>query len=220
MTTRSVLVCFLLTAACEGNQGDASIDPDSVVSEEPAMTANPTELPPMPEYPSARRGHLVVVTAGGTDTIQGNWPASAQVCQEPPALLVRAESPDVGFVVLLHRTAEDTIPRVYRVAATDSGFPIPPAAQVGVQQVTERGVSGFRGVFGTVELEALEPRAAGRIAVTLRELESSESRQFAAVFAELPVQPARPEDCETLRGGAPNEEPDSSASPIGGQSLE
>lgn len=140
------------------------------------------------------------MSAGGTDTLLGSWPARAAACDEPPALQVLAQSQDVGTLILLHLAQPIPDQSSYPVAVPDSGFPSPPAAQVAAQLTMPGSVRAFQAVNGTVELTALDATVSGRFAVTLRETESQDSLRYVGVFEGIPIGRAAAADCAAMAG--------------------
>ena len=60
----------------------------------------PFDSIPVPDYPEARRGRLVAVSAGSVD-ISGSWPGRAAICDSLGILQILAEEPGRGTLILL-----------------------------------------------------------------------------------------------------------------------
>lgn len=179
-----------------GGGAESAPQQESGMGEDIETPPSTVPLPPMPQVPSPARGRLVAVSAGGRDTLDGAWVARGVRCARPPVLQVMAGSEEVGTLILFHLGVDGQPTRSYAIAAVDSGFPKPPAAQMGVHVSTERGVRAFRAIDGTVDLEKLNGRTTGRFRVTLVEVDSQDSLRHAGVFLDLPVEPASGRECE------------------------
>lgn len=210
MRSIRVLLLLLCSGACGGRAAPPVEDgADTAQFEDPDALAQRRALPPMPDYPVARRLRLVAVSAGETDTVRGSWPARATSCDQPPALEVVTQDQDVGTLILVHLYRGQSALSSYPVAAPDSGFPAPPAAQLAVQIASPGSMRAFQAVYGTVELSALDAAVSGRFAVTLREIQSHDSLRYVGTFEGIPLGPALVADCAAIAGS----ENDAASSP-------
>jgi hypothetical protein len=196
---RAAAAVLLLTVACKGADRSASKQgspPDS------ARVTTSAELPPMPRYPEASRGHMEVRSAGpqGADSIQRDWAAEAGWCDSPPMLLVKSEQPGQGGTLVLLALPADRI-TTYPVTTVAQGLPTPPAAQIGVQVYRPTGSSAYQASEGNVDLYAFGPTVSGRFAVTLREINRNEKVRFAGAFREIPLSRLDPAFCTPAASG-------------------
>ncbi len=153
-------------------------------------------MPDMPSYPEPARGKLAVHSAGpaGSIEIRGEWPSEAGRCTNPGMLMVVAQEPGTGTIVLLQLPPGQQETR-YPVTTVTSGFPSPPAAQVGVNLFRPTGQFSYQAAEGEVDLYALNRVASGRFAVTLREINSDARIRYAGAFREVPVKELDPAKC-------------------------
>jgi hypothetical protein len=193
-----ILVTCLLASACGGDRDEPQPDPapDSV-----AAALDEAPLPfdsiPMPDYPAPRRGRLVAVSAGPVE-LAGSWPAQAGICNAIGVLQVLAEAPGRG-TLMLFQMPEDERVGTYPIMIVDSGAPVPPVAQVGVQVMTDGGTFGFQGDEGEIHLDTLDRDAAtGRLEVTLREITSNDRVRYAGIFSRIPVTALPPAYCDEM----------------------
>src|SRR5207253_69307 len=75
---------------------------------------------------------------GGSEEIKGAWSAEAGLCDTPPMLLVEAEEPSAGTILLLALPSANRI-TAYPVTAVQAGLRTPPGAQLGVHLVAGPG---------------------------------------------------------------------------------
>jgi hypothetical protein len=193
-----MLVTCLLAAACAGDQEepqpDAPADTIAAVQEEEPV---PFDSIPIPEYPEARRGRLVAVSAGPVD-LSGSWEGQAGICATLGVLQVLAEQPGRG-TLMLFQMPDDGRVTTYPITIVEDGVPVPPMAQVGVQIMDESGTFAFQGAEGEIHLDDLEDgEATGRIAATLREITSDERVRYAGVFSRIPVTALPQEYCDQM----------------------
>jgi len=166
----------------------------------------------MPGYPEAHRGYLVARSAG-VYTLDGEWQAHAASCDDPPVLQVLAEQPGFGALILLQMPPSAERLTRYPITIVDSGVPVAPAAQIGVQVFQDRNSYAFQGLSGDVEIYGFANRVSGRFAVTLREIRTDNEAKLAGVFDGIPIEPLPEEMCRAMR--------ESLAAPdSGGQGLE
>ncbi len=191
-------VALLLTATVGCGEQPEDTPPEVVVEEEPVRPqAVPIESIPMPEPPEPRRRFLVALSAGPQD-LSGAWEARAAICEDLGVLQVLAETPGFGTLVLFRLpTAGDRV-GVYPITYAETGAPEPPASQIGVQLFREGSAFAYQGDDGEVELTAVDERATGRFAVTLREIMSDERVRFAGVFDRIPITPLPEEQCRSI----------------------
>jgi hypothetical protein len=198
---RIAVALLLLTIACKGsersNASQATPAPDS------ARATGNAELPPMPRYPEASKGHLAVQSAGapGLDSIRRDWPAEAGWCETPPMLLVKSEQPGQGGTLVLLALPADRI-TTYPVTTVTQGLPAPPAAQIGVQVYRNTGALAYQALDGNVDLYAFGKAVSGRFAVTLREINRNEKIRFTGAFREIPLSRLDPAFCTPAATGA------------------
>lgn len=164
---------------------------------------------PMPEYPAPERGKLVGVSAG-PHSLDGAWPVRAGICADPPLLIVEASERGMGTVILLSLPPEGERITAYPVETAESGLPSPPGSRVGVQLLRD-GVWQFRATGGEVEVSSFAHQVSARFAVTLREVVSEATVQFAGALQVEPLVPlpegycgmaAQHADSVTVPGGA------------------
>lgn len=169
---------------------------DTAVSEAEAEPV-PFDSIPMPDYPAARRGRLVAVSAGAVD-LSGSWLGRAATCDDIGVLQILAEEPGRGTLILVQMPATDRL-TTYPITVVEEGLPAAPAAQVGVQILGETGNYAFQGAEGDVYLDSLvNGELSGRIATTLREISSDERSRYAGVFSRIPVAPLAQEYCDRM----------------------
>ncbi len=197
--TRALFPVLLLAACARGEAppadgGDTTAADDSIAA---ATAVADTALPAMPDYPAARRAHLVAHAVGALDT-DVTWPAWAGRCDRPPMLVVIADEPRSGASVLLHLPSGDSLTGSYPISAADSGAPpVPPAAQLGFQFFETSTADVYQSADGVVEVSRLSPnRVSGRFAVTIQHVGDQDRARVAGVFAEVPVRALPPDWCE------------------------
>ncbi len=191
--TRLVSGSLVVVAlACGGERQSAP--PAVQVQGEPT----PGDSIQMPSYPEARRGYLVARSAGAYD-LNGQWPARAVVCEDPPVMEILSQQPGVGTIAVLRLPEQAQRLTSYPIAIVDSGTPVPPAAQMGV---VLQGTSAyaFQGLEGQVQLTSISDRVSGRFQVTLREITSDDLAKYAGVFETVPLVQMSAEQCEEHRG--------------------
>ena len=199
-TTVSLLV--LIAAPLAGCKKGHERKPVQVNA--PAQPSTPPAvLPPIPRYPDATKGHMVVVSAvpAGFDTISRDWPAEAGTCTTPPMLLVKSEREGAGGTLLLLALPDNKVTS-YPITTVSSGLPAPPAAQVGVQSFSPSGSQAFQATEGSADIYSFGKTVSGRFAVTLREINRNQKIQFAGAFREVAVTPLDPRLCAPASAGA------------------
>ncbi len=191
-----ILMCWLLVAACAGEQ--QTEDPgQELVSDDSETPPAAQPLPPMPGFPQPKSG-VLNATSAGAHSIEGMWPAQAGLCDDPGTLQVLSEVPGTGTLVLM-QLGEGSRIGTYPIAIADSGVPSPPAAQVGVQLFREAEAFAFQATEGDVEIYGFSDNVSGRFAVTLREIQSNTNVQYAGVFAGVPIEHLPSDYCELLK---------------------
>ena len=186
---RGGVILLLGLSACRGKADQVASTPAAKTPVPAAMPAKPAdELPPMPAYAEAARGHLAAQSAGpaGTEEIRGEWTARAGICDKPPMLQVVAEEPGVGTIILLAVPVANQV-RSYPITTVSSGLPDPPAAQIGVQLIRRTGSFAYQALDGSVDVYAFEKTVSGRFASTLREISSNVRLRYVGAFREAPV---------------------------------
>jgi hypothetical protein len=199
---RPIFILGLALFACSGETGTADAPDEAAVT--PADSAPPellqyvdtADLPDMPEFPSGRAGMLQVVSAG-TQDLAGSVEATAGLCQNPSMLMLGAPSDgdSWGYIVLLQVPPEGSREGIYPVAHADRGFPVPPASQVGVQQVTAAGGDAYQGLQGFAEVTEFSETITGRFQMTVRHIVSEEMVQLAGSFENLPIHDLPANEC-------------------------
>lgn len=149
----------------------------------------------MPPFPEPRRGYLVARSAGLHD-LSGAWTARAGLCEDPAVMEVLAQQPGVGTIVLLRLPPPTQRLATYPITDVDSGAPIPPAAQIGVQRFEGASAYAFQGLEGQVVLTAMGDRVSGRYQVTLREITSKDLAKYAGVFESVMLDTLPAEQCQ------------------------
>ena len=192
------LVVCLLVGACGAEQDEALPETETdAVAVEVETEPLPFDSIPVPDYPEARRGSLVAVSAGSVD-ISGSWPGRAAICDSLGMLQILAEEPGRGTLILL-QMPEGNRATTYPIAIVDEGPPEPPAAQIGVQILGDGGTYAFQGAEGDIHLDSLQDgKASGRIATILREITSDEPLHYVGVFSRVPVVPLSQEYCDQM----------------------
>jgi hypothetical protein len=160
-----------------------------------------TVLPPMPDVPDRRAGHVVAVGVGGVEFSEA-WPARTGRCARPPMVLIIAEAPGrSGVSVLLELPAAGDPMVEYPVSFADStGMPDPPAAMVAFQFWDEQRGDAYQAAEGAVTLRELtDRRASGQFQVTVRHIATNQRARVAGVFHQLEVDALVPAYCERLQ---------------------
>jgi len=183
----------LAVVSCGGKPERQVANQEVLASEEPVTV----DTVAMPEYPEGRRGYLVARSAGGY-LLDGAWPAQAAICEDPPVLQVLAQQPGFGTLILLQLPPAAERLTEYPIAIVDSGMPVPPASQIGVQVFQDRNSYAFQGLSGGIELYGFGDRVSGRFAVTLREIQTDNEAKYAGVFEEIPIEPLAEEMCQAM----------------------
>jgi len=179
---RGGLLALCVLSGCEGKRPRAaSRGPDSAATPLP-----PDSLPPMPKYPEPGRGRLAALSAGAERPIQGEWPAEAGICEQPPMLQVVSQVPGTGTIVLLALPEGNRVTS-YPVALVGTGLPTPPAAQVGVQMFAGGMPAAYQASDGAVEIYAFEKTVSGRFGVTLRHISTNQKIRYAGAFKGIPL---------------------------------
>lgn len=198
--------CIVVVAAMVGcGRGDrVQYDPEVVID---SVQPLPAESLSMPAYPDMERGRLDALSTGFFD-ITGSWTARAEVCDDPPILVVQAMSSGArsfGVIVLFHLPSEGRF-GTYRIVTVDSTHPSGAAALIGVQDHRQRLGHTFEAYAGSAELSAFDERVSGRFAVTMRDFQSDVHVKYAGVFHELPVDRFPDAFCrEYGEGGVPSD---------------
>jgi hypothetical protein len=192
----------LLVWGCRGAPGNAgseaaadTIDPDSA-----ALAVIDTVLPPMPNPPRRRSGHLVVVAAGALDSTWA-WPMKAGRCARPPMVfMVPRELGQSGASVLLE-LPDGELAGDYPVRFADStGMPDPPAAMLGFQFVDEQRADAYQAAEGMVSIGRLDDtRISGTFQATVRHIVSNRRAQVAGVFHDIEIEALDLEYCGRLQ---------------------
>lgn len=190
------LLAVLLLAACRDKPPVPAANPQGA-----SIPAAAESLPPMPPHPVAARGRLAVQSAGGPREIKGDWAAEAGICTTPSMMLVVAQVQGMGTVVKLSLPDTNRVTS-YPVTTVASGFPSPPAAQVGVQVFRPDGPVSYQGAEGSVEIDAFEKLVSGRFTVTLRQINTNARIQYAGAFREIPVKQADQAHCAVADSAA------------------
>lgn len=155
------------------------------------------ELPPMPSYPTPRRGRLVTQSAGDHD-IHGAWEGHAGLCEEIGIMEIYAGPPGLGTALLL-RMPEGNPLGIYPVVAADADFPDVPAALIAVQVFQDPEAFGFQAFTGQLELSEFGDKVSGRFASTLREISIDMLTHYVGVFDGIPVEPLSTDYCQVVR---------------------
>lgn len=155
------------------------------------------QLPPMPEFPEARRGRLVTQSAGEYD-VHGSWKASAGLCQDVGVLEIYAGHPGLGNAIVLHMTDGNPL-GTYPLVAAQADFPDSLAALVAVQVYQDPDAFGFQAYMGELELTTFGETVSGRFTSTLREIDINMVLHYVGVFEAIPVKPFAMNYCQTLR---------------------
>ena len=155
------------------------------------------QLPPMPPYPDARGGRLVVESAGDFD-LNGAWEAHAGLCEEVGVIEIYAGPSGLRSAVLLRMPEGEPLGK-YPVVAADADFPDAPAALIAVQGFAEPEAFGLQAFSGELEVTAFGERVSGRFTSTLREISVDMLTQYVGVFEGVSVEPLSARYCEALR---------------------
>lgn len=185
--------------ACGGGEPDTGDEVVILDSVQPL----PAESLSMPDYPDMERGKLNAVSAGFFD-ISASLPAQAAACDDPPILMVQAVrpgDPSLGVLVLLQLPEQGDRLTVYPIVTVDSGAPVPPASQIGVQDNRQRVGHAYQGYAGSVELFAFANLVSGRFAVTMRDFQSDVQVKYAGVFHGIPVEQFSEDYCRRYEEG-------------------
>jgi len=154
------------------------------------------ELPPLPSYPSERRGRLVTQSAGDYD-IHGAWEGRAGLCEEIGIMEIYAGLPGLGTALLLRLPDGDPL-GTYPVVAADIDFPDAPAALIAVQVYQDPDAFGFQAFAGELELSAFGDRVSGRFTSTLREIGVDMFTHYVGVFEGISVEPLLADYCQAV----------------------
>ena len=187
----------LLAAALLGCSPLEETDP--VIQEKEPGTTRRTieELPPMPQYPLAQTGKLVVVSDGDF-SVQKSWPAQAGFCAGGMLVELYAEGDSSGTVVVLQHPESDVAGQ-YPVLLADSVAEHERAARIGVQVFAGTEAFGFQAFMGSLEVTGFGEKATGRFTSTLSEIGSGVLTRYVGVFHEVPVKPFSDEYCAGLQ---------------------
>ena len=188
---------LVLLAACGGGRADAP-DAQAVADSAPAASVMP---PPDTTYPPARRGALVARSALPSP-INGEWVATAGLCNEPPSFQLLAPGDSVDVMILLRSPAEGWATGAYAVAAPEDTTDAPRTARIGLQRVLYID-QAYRGERGAVELSRLDRLASGRFDVVLRELNAQDTVRYLGVFDRIRVDSLPPAECRAAARGVP-----------------
>jgi hypothetical protein len=195
MSRKIVALVIAGGLACAPSDSGTKDDGESVDLE---ASVRQGPLPPMPSFPSPQREHLVTVSAGWRDTVDGSWRARAVICERPRALQLVAKDSVVGTIALFHLAPDGDLAPEYAVTVSNRGHPPAPAVQMGVLVTGGTMARAFQAVNGTAVLEELSGVVTGRFSVTLREVDSNDSLRWVGVFLEVPVEPASATDCAAV----------------------
>jgi hypothetical protein len=180
----------MLLLACGTAERTPQADSTAVASDEDSLDAAvAAELPPMPAYPPAEAGKLVVTMAGAMDLARA-WPAKAGRCSQPSMVLLIAEEPGGGASILLELPASGDLTGEYPVRLVDStGVVQAPASQVGLQFYGTRTADAYQASTGVVEVSDLtDRRLSGRLAVTVRHLATNQLVQVTGAFQRVDIE--------------------------------
>jgi hypothetical protein len=178
-----------------GAAGADSADPDSAL-----LAQVDTVLPPMPDVPRGRAGHLVAVGVGELDSTW-SWPFKAGRCARPAMIfMLPSELGQSGASILLELPEGDPS-GPYPVRFADStGVPVAPAAQLGLQFFEAQRSDAYQGADGAVSVERLtETQISGTFQVTVRHIVHDARSRLAGAFQDVPVEALPPDYCERLQ---------------------
>ncbi|UCD23834.1 MAG: hypothetical protein JSW51_12490 [Gemmatimonadota bacterium] len=209
MRVALALALMVIVACSPTVESDASDEVDQ--EDEPGTTRRTLEeLPPMPGYPDARDGRLVVISDGDF-AINRVWDAAAGYC-EKGMLELYAEDDSSGTVVVLH--FPDSIPLgEYPIVLAGPLGAESREARIGVQVFDGREAFALQAFMGSLEITEFGDRVSGRFASTLREMDADVLTRYVGVFNDVRAS-VFPEDyCKVLYPEDDAQmEPDSSAS--------
>jgi hypothetical protein len=194
---RWTLVVFLIgvVACSEEPVSEAEALP---VDQEPGRTRRTLEqLPPMPAYPDASPGQLVVASDGDF-VLDGKRPAAASLCPEQRILELYAEDDSGGTGVMLQYPEGDAVGE-YPVLLPESTLVDERSARIGVQVFEERDARGFQALGGTLEVLSLDEHLSGRFKSTVRDVETDVLARYVGIFTAIPVEVLGQDYCTTLR---------------------
>lgn len=179
-----------------GGQGEseqeAPVDPVELTT-----PSEVDELPPRPDYPRSRRGHLVTATAGDY-VIEGSWRASAGFCEDIGVVEMYAGPQGTGVGLVMHIPESDPLGN-YPVVAADVDFPEAPAALIAVQVFDDPDAYGFQAYTGELELTEIGESVSGRFATTMREIRTDMLTHFVGVFDDIALEALADDYCAVVR---------------------
>ncbi len=184
-----------MLSACGGqgeSEQEAPVDPVELTT-----PSEVDELPPRPDYPRSRRGHLVTATAGDYE-IEGSWRTSAGFCEDIGVIEMYA-GPDGNGVGLVMHIPESEPLGTYPVVAADVDFPEAPAALIAAQVFDDPDAYGFQAYTGEMELTEIGESVSGRFATTMREIRTDMLTHFVGVFDDIGLEALADDYCAVVR---------------------
>ena len=154
------------------------------------------QLPPMPAFPAAERGRLVV-TSDGDFPVQGSWLAQAGLCPATSTVELYTEDLGHGAAIVL-QFADSALTGSYKVVPHDSESSDDKVALIGVQIFHDRDAFGLFAIDGEMEVLQDGRYLSGRFTSTLKELQVAVLTQFVGVFEQVRLEELSPEYCVTL----------------------
>jgi hypothetical protein len=199
---RTGWLLLLAVGSCTGGSpgADAAPPADSADADIAEVVATDTVLPPMPDVPKRRAGHLVAVAVGGLDSTW-SWPFHAGRCARPAMLFMLPRELGHGGASILLELPPGEMVGDYPVRFADSaGVPQPPAAMVGLQFMDDQRADAYQAAEGTVTVSRLdETRVSGTFRVTVRHVVTDRRARIAGVFQDVEIEALPPDYCERLQ---------------------
>ncbi|UCG86221.1 MAG: hypothetical protein JSW71_20320 [Gemmatimonadota bacterium] len=193
MSTRAVLLVLAVGACSAQTQSETDV-PDLEVPTQTLLTLE--ELPPMPDYPRPRGGHLVVVSDGDF-AIGKVWEVEAGACASAHEIELYAEDDSSGTIIVLYYP--DGNPEgSYPIIMVDSAVVGERAALVGVQIFQQQRAFGFQAIEGSLELQAVNEELTGRFASTVQEVQDNILTRYVGVFSGVGLRELSDEYCSSL----------------------
>ncbi len=197
MKPGAVPVAVLVAAAC---RAEVPVEEMSVLDTTQAEARSVEELPPQPEIPVARRGHLSATSAGNF-RLNGQWRAEADVCESRAVLELFGGVRGMRTLLVIHFNTERGWDGRYSFTLPDStALPEPPVARLAVQVFQDAEAMGFQAIEGEVDLTTTDGSVSGSFEAILRESQSHLLVWYVGSFDRIHAIPADRAHCDQLVG--------------------
>ncbi|MFQ5704890.1 MAG: hypothetical protein ACE5HT_12820 [Gemmatimonadales bacterium] len=177
-------VLLIGTLACGGareQSEDIFVQLDSI--DDPTVMEN---LPPVPAFPTGRRGYLAAASAGEF-RLGGSWKARATLCRERGLLEIDALVPGTGTLILV-RLKTDSVAGSYVITEVDQDVPESGEARIGLQVFRGKVLAyAFQAESGELDISSLGEHVSGRFTSVVREIETDILTRYVGVIDRVPV---------------------------------